>query len=527
MRFLVLLYVILITQFSFGQKAYYVSNDGNNGNNGGLAAPYKTIQFGMDQLTPGDTLLIRAGEYAESCRLQVAGSMSKPVVIQAYNNERVVIAGNPEEEGATISLFELQHVVIRGLEISGNESGPGIYLDQCTDILIDGNMIHGNSAGIQVENSNLAHAKDNITIRNNFIYRNAGNGLIVGPEDMDSSGGLIEGLLVRNNSFFENDTEQQDRGEIRVSNANNSRFINNIFYSNQQSLVGEVHEFFYSLGFDYNTWYSILGQESIQIYWNGTAINGFENFKFETGKETNGLFANPLFLSVSADAPDLHLTPNSPVIGKADPDTVFDPDERDIDGQTRVRGLPDIGADEYYLQLIICSMGIFEATPDDELIRLSWSGTCFSVTGGRYLVQRSRDRENWETIGEVISQASKFNTEVFYEYFDTSPLEGLSFYRTRFVDENGSYLDSNVDQVVFTSGEVLVFPNPVEEVLNIIVDDDQEIEKVRMVDAAGKWVGDRVFSTTISMQNLPAGKYVLELLDERGERVELVQLLRL
>lgn len=523
MRFPLLLYVILITKFSFGQQAYYVSNDGNNGNNGDLVTPFQTIQYGMDRLTTGDTLFLRGGAYRESCGFRVSGSAGMPVVIQAYNNERVVITGNPEEEGATISLFELQYVVIRGLEIAGNALDPGIYLDRCADVLIERNKIYGNETGIHLDNTNLALVCDQISIRNNFIYRNHDCGLVVGPEDMEQASGLIDSLLIRNNSFFNNDVDQSDRGEIQVSNAHNSLFINNIFYTNEQSLLGEVHEFFYELDFDHNAYYSILGKEAFQIYWNGVGVHGFEVFMTQTAEESEGVFANPLFLSVAGENPDLHLTPNSPLIGRADPDTEFEQGEMDIDGQARVNALPDIGADEYHQQIIICALGIFESTAEDDRVRLNWSGTCFSETGGKYLLQRSRDRQNWGTLGEIQSQLSKWNTEVFYEYFDEAPLEGLSFYRARFIDENGSYLDSNVGEVIFTSGRVLVYPNPVKDILHIIPDDEQAIKAIRIYDLSGKLVNEQEFSADqLSLGSLASGQYYIELLNDLAEIIERV-----
>lgn len=514
---LISLILILFSNPLFGQQAYFVSNDGNDENEGNLINPWQTIQFGLNQLEPGDTLMIRGGEYEERCSLQVAGSGAMPILIQAYNNERVIITGNSGNDSASFTLLEMESVIIRGLEIADHASGPGIYLDRCSDILIERNKIHGNKTGIHIKNSDPSKQSRHIIVRNNFIYRNWGNALIIGPEDMESASGLIDSLVVRNNSFFENDLAQEDRGEIQVSNSHQGSFVNNIFFLNEQSLLGEVHEFFYELNFDYNAYYSLLGEEAFQIYWNGVGVNGFHSFLSQMDEEVQGFFANPLFLSVSESHPDLHLTPNSPMIGKGDSDTNFAFDERDIDGQSRVNALPDIGADEYYLQLIICSLGIFEARPQDNRVRLNWSGTCFSESGGKYLVQRSRDQEDWETIAEVQSDIAKFNTEVLYEYFDSAPLEGLSFYRTRFVDENGSFLDSNVDEVVYSGGEVLVYPNPVGDVLNIFVEDNKYVKKILIYDFSGKKKELREFSAALSMQPFPAGQYLLQMLDEQEE----------
>jgi parallel beta-helix repeat protein len=523
---LISLVLILFINPLIGQQAYFVSSDGNDDQAGMLMDPWQTIQFGLDQLGPGDTLMIRGGVYEESCSLKVSGLKDFPVVVQAYQGEEVLLTGDIVDSEPTLSIRGQEHVIIGGLEFSGNEMSEGIYMDMCSNIVIEGCKIHGNKTGVHIENSDHLQPGRHLIVRNNFIYRNRGYALIVGPEDMEMASGLVDSLVVRNNSFFENDRGQEDRGEIQVTNCLYGRFVNNMFYLNEQALLGEVHEFFYELDFDYNAYYSILGEEAFQIYWNGVGVNGFNTFLSQTDEEKQGIFANPLFLSVAESNPDLHLTPNSPLIGRADPETGFAVDERDIDGQTRVNDLPDIGADEYHLQIVICALGIFEATSESDHVRLNWSGTCFSESGGRYLVQRSRERNDWETIAEVQSDIAKFNTEVFYEYFDEDPLIGLSFYRTRFVDENGSYLDSNVDEVGYSGGEVLVYPNPVKDLLHIISNKKYEIKKIRIYDLAGKLVRAEEFKDQLYTRDLPAGKYFIEFLDGRLEIIDSIHLLR-
>ena len=62
----VILFIFIV--LSFGticfSKTYYVSTkNGNNFNNGSKDAPFKTIQFGIEKLIVGDTLLIKEGKY--------------------------------------------------------------------------------------------------------------------------------------------------------------------------------------------------------------------------------------------------------------------------------------------------------------------------------------------------------------------------------------------------------------------------------------------------------------------------------
>jgi hypothetical protein len=337
---------------------------------------------------------------------------------------------------------------------------------------------------------------------------------VIGPEDVNSASGLIDQVIIRNNSFFENDRGQNDLGEFKISNCNNLQVHSNTFYMNEQSIFGEVHEFFYTMEFDYNNYYSINGESAVLFYWNGQAYNGYNNFLMQSGKEQHGFFEHPLFLNVAETNTDLHLTPNSPLINAGKPDVLFDFNEHDIDGQSRLNGIPDIGADEYYLQIVICALGIFKAAAEQDFVRLEWSGTCFSENGGKYLLQRSRDKKDWETIGELQSNVEKFNTEVFYNYIDNDPYEGLSFYRTRFIDENGSYLDSNPDQVVFSDGGLLVYPNPVRGKLTVLGPITKKITSISIFNFEGRRIESIRFTNNVNTSQLNSGKYIIEMTEE-------------
>jgi len=42
---------------------YYVSTLGNDSQIGSILSPWKTIQYGVDMMMPGDTIYIRGGRY--------------------------------------------------------------------------------------------------------------------------------------------------------------------------------------------------------------------------------------------------------------------------------------------------------------------------------------------------------------------------------------------------------------------------------------------------------------------------------
>jgi hypothetical protein len=75
----------------------FVSVDGNNTNNGTINAPFRTLQYAVDQLQIGDICYIRGGTYRETVIIQNKwGNENNITRIQAYSNETVIITGLDE-----------------------------------------------------------------------------------------------------------------------------------------------------------------------------------------------------------------------------------------------------------------------------------------------------------------------------------------------------------------------------------------------------------------------------------------------
>jgi len=78
-------------------KEYFVAPNGRNSDAGSSGLPFKTIQYGVDQLEAGDSLLIREGTYHESVYMHnVHGTSDEPILIRNYQNENVIIDGTED-----------------------------------------------------------------------------------------------------------------------------------------------------------------------------------------------------------------------------------------------------------------------------------------------------------------------------------------------------------------------------------------------------------------------------------------------
>lgn len=93
---------------------------GNDANNGTTAATaWKTIQKSFDSATPGSTVWIHGGNYAEHPVLHVSGGPGLPITFQAVAGEQVSITGNPSISSTILTLEDQRHIVLRGLHIQG------------------------------------------------------------------------------------------------------------------------------------------------------------------------------------------------------------------------------------------------------------------------------------------------------------------------------------------------------------------------------------------------------------------------
>lgn len=223
--------IVISSIFLFGSlqvdaagHTYYVSQSGNDANSGAIESPFKSIQYGVEQLTAGDTLLIRAGVYSEKIKVVSSGSEVDKITISAYPNESVTLDGTnlkmDSDMDALVYIYDQSNIVIKGLELCdfvttkrGTCIG-GILVDgQWKNIELRNNRIHdiwnlatvdasknGRDAhGIGVYGSSTETATG-LVIDSNEIYNCA-----LGSSEAMAVNGNIEQFEVTNNKVYQND----------------------------------------------------------------------------------------------------------------------------------------------------------------------------------------------------------------------------------------------------------------------------------------------------------------------------------
>ena len=101
-------------------------------------------------------------------------------------------------------------------------------------------------------------------------------------------------------------------------------------------------------------------------------------------------------------------------------------------------------------------------------VQINWS-TEQEVNSSHFIVERSSDGIHWNII-TTIQAAGNSNTNIAYEVFDNSPMNGINYYRLKQVDLDALATFSEVRNVIFNIPfQVSISPNPARDHIHIYV----------------------------------------------------------
>ncbi|HNG71116.1 MAG TPA: T9SS type A sorting domain-containing protein [Chitinophagales bacterium] len=104
--------------------------------------------------------------------------------------------------------------------------------------------------------------------------------------------------------------------------------------------------------------------------------------------------------------------------------------------------------------------------------KLEWV-TSTEINTNKFVVEKSINGTTWFYLGEVPA-AGNSNATLNYQLFDETPVEGNNYYRLKIIDNDDSYKYSNVISINIqhntqSNNVVAVYPNPVNEELNVLI----------------------------------------------------------
>lgn len=196
------------------------------------------------------------------------------------------------------------------------------------------------------------------------------------------------------------------------------------------------------------------------------------------------------------------------------------PMHKSFDGQRYSRwfygyasGVGDIGV----LPMELLS---FRGMPVADGNQLEWS-TGSERNSGHFLIEHSTDGERFAVIGSVDAMGTSTST-VEYAFLHENAPNGLSYYRLRLVDLDGTEDHSDVVVVMREQGSVLLYPVPVDDAL-FWSPLEEQASRVLIHDALGRTLVDApVQGHSIqgrSLEQLATGTYSVLLLNEQGATI--------
>ena len=347
-------------------QTYYVRLDGSDANTGldnTPAGAFLTLQKAADVVTPGDTVRVQAGAYAESVTIATGGSGDWWATFIADGAVAVTNASGPAlsmqganrvafkgitftaANGNGVEMNEAQGCRFENCALTGSKLA-GAFLNRSHEAEFVNTSISGNQA-----NGALLYLSGETFFDRCRIFGNTGTGVYSGRYGGPSIGGAIWGV-VRNSLVYQN--TGYGFSTARDSASHNWIFENSVFDGNG----GGIHVNYFggdatmirNTAVTFNTGDGIyretqytLNVINCDVHGNGLNYRG-------TITPVNSISADPLYRSratgnfhILAASPCVDVGLNQPWMAKGEP-TAFD-----LDGNPRIaNGVVDIGAYEVY-----------------------------------------------------------------------------------------------------------------------------------------------------------------------------------
>ena len=133
---------------------------------------------------------------------------------------------------------------------------------------------------------------------------------------------------------------------------------------------------------------------------------------------------------------------------------------------------------------------------------LNWATTA-DYNHNRFEIEKSKDGKSFDYLGAVANNNTSSNIKK-YSYYDLSPLQGLTYYRLKSIDNNGSYTYSETRTIQFNVKGDLTLVNVNNEV---VIRGVESVATMIVYDFNGKIVYQKNVNNgySISLNELPKG----------------------
>ena len=238
----------IFISITFAQTTYYVSENGNDINNGLTPqTAFGTLQHAADIVSAGDSVLVLTGNYT-GFDLRTNGTQNSQIVFKAIENNVVIDQQNPVTPDG-INVENASWIVIDGFEVK-DQPRAGIRAAVSDFISIKNNYCHNNQRwgiftgftdDLTVENNTcsysadehgiyVSNSSDRPIIRNNHSFNNNGCGIHMNGDISMGEDGIIHDAVVEGNILHDNG--YGGGSAINMDGVQNSEIFNNLIYNN-------------------------------------------------------------------------------------------------------------------------------------------------------------------------------------------------------------------------------------------------------------------------------------------------------
>jgi hypothetical protein len=197
---------------------------------------------------------------------------------------------------------------------------------------------------------------------------------------------------------------------------------------------------------------------------------------------------------------------------------LYDPNNSDAgtNGKTGVIVLADnefnLNIDAGIYNSLPVTLISFNAKVVEKDVHLNWS-TSAETNSDYFEIERSIDARSWLRIGRIASHRESATLKN-YVFTDKTSLPGQNFYRLRMVDTDLTFAYSRIVSVQMEAKEdLLVYPNPVSDVLFITNLTSSPLKEISIISTTGKSVyqSQSITSDGINLKSLSSGVYILQI----------------
>jgi hypothetical protein len=167
----------------------------------------------------------------------------------------------------------------------------------------------------------------------------------------------------------------------------------------------------------------------------------------------------------------------------------------------------------------------FTGAKENKSVKLEWI-TETEINNDYFTVERSANGFTFLPISVINGHGTSSQRHV-YTYVDEKPLEGISYYRLRQTDFNGEQTISQVIVISFKNDlpELILYPQPAKDFLNILTAANNSIVSIRIFDAEGQLVKEfrpeNSAITGLDISSLSPGLYVLNVTNNNDQEENL------